>query len=450
MHANSDTGLTHRQTVTLLVISALLVAVAPLAKTVIPLGLVKLALFGVAAAVMGFLAFCYPKQGLYFTIFYIYAGLSFYAPYPVAAPLVVLIAASVLLRILRGDEEPINNWFFSASICVLTVIVIQSMVYAWYPAQALLALTVYAKVLVVVLLCLQLIRTPRDLERLAMVMLAGVVATVLLGVVNIKMGWEKDATAISAILDVNRFAGTHVNPNKGALYMGAGIPLAVYAIRRSRLLIYRFMFGMVAVGLVVAIVMSFSRQAFFPLGFVLFAVFFKEARNKWGYLTGIVVVLVTLWVIPPYYWYRLRSVSDMMQGMSEDWSFFLRLQAHKTAWHLFVDAPFTGVGLNNFQLRSATELIARIPTHNAYLDILVWLGIFGFAAYLAVLLSGVRGFIVAMKARWDPELDWLPHLCYYFLISFLTVLTGAVFQSVSLYYLVWIPVAAGVIAQRLA
>jgi O-antigen ligase len=162
------------------------------------------------------------------------------------------------------------------------------------------------------------------------------------------------------------------------------------------------------------------------------------------------VVLMTVWLVPPFYWYRLKSLSEMMQGMSEDWSFFLRVQAHKTAWRLFVDSPLTGVGLNNFQFRSASELFVRIGTHNTYLDILVWLGIFGFAAYMAVLFSGIKGFIAGIKTRWGSDLRWMSHLSYYFLISFLAILFGAIFQSLSFYYFIWLPVAAGVIAQRLA
>jgi O-antigen ligase len=407
-------------------------------------------MLGAAAACVGVLVFAYPKHGLYFTVFYIYAGLSFYTGYPLAAPLVVIITAAVLLRILRGDEMPVNNPLFAAVVCIFVVVVIQSMTYAWDPTLWLRAFGVLAKVLVMMFLCLQLIRTPKDFETLAMTILAGVVATVVFGLVNMRMGWERDATVLLGVIDFNRFAGTHINPNKGALYMVAGIPLAVYAIRRVGRMTLRFVFAVVAVGLVVATIMTFSRQAIFPLSLVLLAVVFREARNKWGYLSVLTVVLVTLWLIPPFYWHRLRSVSDMIQGMSEDWSFFLRVQAHKTAWHLFVDSPLTGVGINNFPVRSGSELPRRIPTHNAYLDILVGVGIFGFTAYLAILLSGIRGFLVAMKKRWNRELEWMNHLCYYFLISFLAILFGAVFQSISFYYLIWLPVVGGVIAQRLA
>jgi O-antigen ligase len=207
---------------------------------------------------------------------------------------------------------------------------------------------------------------------------------------------------------------------------------------------------LIAVGLVVATIMTFSRQALFPLLLVLIAVLAKEARSKWVFAVVIAVALIGVLLTPSYYWYRVRTITDMIQGVSEDWSFRLRLQAHITAWHLFVEHPFTGIGLGNFPSRSASELIRRIPTHDAYLDVLVGVGILGFAAYMAVLLSGIRGFITAMRTRWNSAHRWMGDLSYYFLVSFLSSLVGAFFQSVAFYYLLWIPVAGGLLARRLA
>lgn len=450
MQTAPGTPLTRRQSAIVFALSVLLVVAAFFSRSVLSLSILRFAVIGAAAPVVALLVFSYPRESFYFTVFYIYAGLNYYTGYPLAAPLVMLITLAVLFRILRGDETPVDDPFFVGAICLFVVLVITSMVYAWYPFAAIKAFTKVVKVLVVVFVCIQLVRTHKDFERFAMTIFLGVVATVVLGLVNMKMGWERNTTVLIGVLDFNRFAGTHINPNTGALYMVAGIPLAVYWITRAGRLYSRLLLGLVAIGLVVATIMTFSRQAIFSLAFVLLAVAFREARNKWGYMTVSLVVGLTFLLVPPYYWYRLSSISKMAQGMSEDWSFLLRLQAHKTAWHLFIDSPFTGVGLNNFIQRSANELFRRIPVHDAYMDVLSWLGIFGFLAFLSVLASGIRGFVIAARARWSDDLKWMSRLSYYFLVSFVAVLIGAAFQSVALYYLLWLPVAGGVVARRLA
>ncbi|UCG51130.1 MAG: O-antigen ligase family protein [Candidatus Latescibacterota bacterium] len=451
MHPHAGAVLTRKQATFFFLFAALLAFAVLTYKYVLPMYMVKLAAFGVVASVMGLLIFSYPKQALYVAVFYIYAGLRYYTPsFPLAHPIVVLIAAATLYRHFRGEEVRLKDSLYLWSSALFTLLAIQSMFVSYDHMGSLRVFSVVLKVLVMVYLVNQLLNTPKEYERLAMVILAGVIATVILGLVNIRMGWVRDETLITGLLSQGRFAGAHVNPNMGALYILAGLPLAVYAIRRAGRMATRIALVLIAVGLVVAVIMTFSRQALFPLLVVLIAVLVREGRSKWVFLVVLAAVLIGILLTPSYYWHRLRTITHMIQGVSEDWSFFLRLQAHITAWNLFVENPLTGVGLSNFPVRSASEVIARIPTHDAYLDVLVEVGILGFAAYMAVLFSGIRGFITAMRTRWDSEHRWMRDLSFYFLISFLSSLFGAFFQSAAYYYLLWIPVAGGVLARRLA
>jgi O-antigen ligase len=179
------------------------------------------------------------------------------------------------------------------------------------------------------------------------------------------------------------------------------------------------------------------------------AILFREARSKWVYLVVVLVLAVGLLLIPPFYWQRILSIGEVFSEATHDWSLMLRLLAIKTAWQLFLQHPLTGVGINNFWVRSATDLPARIVVHNAYLEILVSIGIVGFSVFWVIVASGVRGYWRALKARWDPECRWMNDLSYYFLLSFGCTLIGAMFEAIQWKYELWLPIALGLTMGRI-
>jgi O-antigen ligase len=165
---------------------------------------------------------------------------------------------------------------------------------------------------------------------------------------------------------------------------------------------------------------------------------------------ALAVVFTGVLFTPHYYWYRITSISQVFSTMNMDWSLAMRFKATKVGWQLFLDHPFTGIGLNNFIVRSASELIVRMGAHNTYIEILTGVGIFGFIAYIMMPVAGIRGFLRGIRAPWSPENRWMSDLSYYFLISLIAVLMGAFFQMVQFYRLFWVPVICGVIAGRMA
>jgi len=112
--------------------------------------------------------------------------------------------------------------------------------------------------------------------------------------------------------------------------------------------------------------------------------------------------------------------------------------------------PLTGVGINNFIVRSASELPVRIGAHNAYLEILVGVGIAGLTAFLAIIASGIVGLWKALKTRWENSYKWMNDLSYYLLVSLACTLLGAMFEAIQWKYELWLPVALGVSVGRLA
>jgi len=183
---------------------------------------------------------------------------------------------------------------------------------------------------------------------------------------------------------------------------------------------------------------------------VLLAVLFKEARSKWAYAAIVLVATIGILLIPQYYWYRISTISQMFEETTQDFSLMIRVKALQTGWHLFLQHPFTGVGLANFIVRSASELPVRMVAHNGYMEVLAGVGLFGFLAFILMPVAAIRGFVKAFRTRWPEEHGWMKDLSYYFLLSQVAILIGTFFQHVHFYRLFWVPVGAGLVAGKLA
>ncbi len=439
-----------RQIALLLASTGLFALIALAAWLVVPLSLVKLAVAGVLGCVVGLLVLAYPKYGAFFGLFYVYAGLSYYTSFPVAAPVTFLVAAAVILSFLRGDSFQITDPLFGWSVAFFTLFALQSLLFAYDYSLALYSLSEFAKSLLVVFILSQLLRTERDLQELGFVIFAATLSTVILGVVNVKLGLVKNWTVLMGAFGFLRFGTTHINPNNAALYLITGLPFGIYAVKRARRAWLKVVLIACAVSMVAATIMTFSRQAIFPMSVVLLGTLFKEARSKWVYVAVAAVVLMGILLTPQYYWYRISTVSDVFSQTTEDFSLRLRMQALATGWHLFLQHPFTGVGLANFTVRSATELIVRMGAHNGYLEILTGVGIFGLITFILIFVSGIRGYVKAIKTRWPEDRRWMSDLAYYSLLSMSAILVNLFFQHVQFYRVVWVPVAAGILAGKLA
>ncbi|MFH1755907.1 MAG: O-antigen ligase family protein, partial [Candidatus Latescibacterota bacterium] len=130
-------------------------------------------------------------------------------------------------------------------------------------------------------------------------------------------------------------------------------------------------------------------------------------------------------------------------------SIYTRLQAAKSAISLFLQYPLTGVGLNNFMARSGTDLYVQLVAHNSYLEILAGVGVFGFIAWMSIILSSVRGCCKGMRHRWDAKDDWLKSLSFYMLLSLISSLMNNMFISGEFAYFLWTPLAGGLVAGNL-
>jgi len=450
MEAVSSPALTKKQASRFFWVTGLVVLLVIAAWLVVPHNLILLAVAAAAASVLGLVVFAFPRFGLYFSIFFVIAGLSCYTSFPVAAPLSFLVAAAVVIQLVRGDSIRTRDALFNWSLAIFVAFVLVSFLVAWNYIYAVGSFLSFLKSAMLVFLIGQLIRTEKHLQELALVVFAAAFSSVILGIVNFKLGIVQEWTVLVTAIQWLRFGTTHANPNNAALYLIAGLPLCIYATKRVGSKGLKIFFVICAVALVAATVMTFSRQAIFPLTIVLLAVLFKEARSKWAYAAIVLVATIGILLIPQYYWYRISTISQMFEETTQDFSLMIRVKALQTGWHLFLQHPFTGVGLANFIVRSASELPVRMVAHNGYMEVLAGVGLFGFLAFILMPVAAIRGFVKAFRTRWPEEHGWMKDLSYYFLLSQVAILIGTFFQHVHFYRLFWVPVGAGLVAGKLA
>lgn len=413
--------------------------------------LIKYALIGFAGAVIALGILSFPRLGILFGIFYIYSGLSFYFHVPVAYPVIVVTLFAAIFVFLSGGSANLRDPWFIWSAIFFTLFAVQSMLFSYNVSYSLLSLSFYLKVLILTFLIVQFITSVKELELLFKIVFAGAVASVLLGVLNLKMGMVSNLNVIGGA-NLLRFSGTFEGPNTFALVLSSALPMGIYLARYRGGYFWKLLSTLGVITLIVATFISYTRAAIFPILFVIIAVIIKETkRSKFAFLlfviTGAVAVVL---FVPKIYWNRILAMGNIEEMSVTDWSLHLRLTAAKVALKMFTEHPFTGVGLRNFIVRSGPDLYVRIVAHNSYLEILAGTGIFGFLSLMAIFWSGIRNCLRGIRRRCEDAMDVrLSNLSFYVIIAMISPLIGATFLSNPFSYSIWIPLAAGLVLGRI-
>jgi len=414
----------------------------------LPARYIQLLALGAIACVIGLVLFAHPKHALLLAVFYIYASLTYYFKVPAGYPIIAMVIAAVILNAVRGEQAIYPTPGFNWALGLFAVLTAQSLIFAWDIDASLAEILRFVRSLVMVYLVVHLIRTPVDLRNYAMMILASVLIMLVMGVVNIFFGIA-DIRAADASGTV-RFASTHIDPNSFAVVVASALPIALLAIRLLRRWFMRAAIVGIILFMVFMIFSSFSRAAVFPVGFVVLVVMLRDVRGKWGFTSVGALVVGILVFVPAHYWQKVNSLQQLTSSITLDWSLRVRLMALHGAWDLFLDNLLTGVGLGNFPARSGSDVFQRMVAHNAYLEVAVGVGLFGIAAYLTMLGFVFAGFRKAIRTKWPAEFNWMPHVAFYMMVSFGSVLVGAIFLSMPFEYLIWLPAAAGLVAGRMA
>ncbi len=202
---------------------------------------------------------------------------------------------------------------------------------------------------------------------------------------------------------VARIRSVYGSPNNVGLYLGRALPLGLallmvglVGVRRRGTASRAALGGLAALGvglglIAVALVLSFSRGALvlgLPLAFAVLLIAWQGRRGALAVGGVIVVALIALPIllqIP-----RFATLFDVQSGTS-----FIRINLWISAWRMFLDHPWLGVGPDNFLyayrsfyiLPDAWQDPNLSHPHNLVMDFLSRLGMPGLLIGLTLLIG---------------------------------------------------------------
>jgi len=251
----------------------------------------------------------------------------------------------------------------------------------------------YLKVILVYLLAVNVLTSPKRLERLIWVLV------VVLGYFAFRavLDYMRGVNTVRGGTRVMGFVGGFMqNPNDMALNMVAFLPLAALVAMHNQSVFKRLVAAASGVLMMGAIVATGSRGGF--LGFaamLLVLAAFSVKKHPMFVMGGVVVVMCALPLAPSSYWNRIASIADNSKDDVQS------SQARKTlmgeSLDAFMENPLTGVGAGCFKdWNPKGRLEAWHEAHNVWLQVSAELGIFGFAAFLFLVM---RAFYAVFQTR---------------------------------------------------
>jgi O-antigen ligase len=251
----------------------------------------------------------------------------------------------------------------------------------------------YAKVILVYLLAVNVIESPRRLERLTWLLVLSI------GYLGFRAVFDY-ARGVNLIARGTRVAGSvggiMQNPNDLALNMTVFIPLAALMAMRPGSLVKRLIAAGCAACMMGAIVASGSRGGFLGFAAMLVVLAAFAARQRPAFvLAGALAVMCALPLAPASYWRRIASITDSSKDDYQ--SSEARKRLFGESFDAFLQNPITGVGAGEFKdWNPQKRMEAWHESHNVWLQVGAELGIFGLAAYM--FLVG-QSFVAALQTR---------------------------------------------------
>ncbi len=219
---------------------------------------------------------------------------------------------------------------------------------------------------------------------------------------------------VGLIEGVPRVKAIYGSPNNLALYLGRVLPLLTvvgWAGTGRR----RWLYAMALLLVGAAAFLTFSRGLLvfgLPAGLVTLALIEKRLRRP---VFGM-AVLVALALFPFLSTPRLASLLDWESGTT-----FWRLQLWRSAWRMFLEHPWLGVGPDNFLyayrsryvLPTAWQELNLSHPHNLFFDLLTRVGLLGTVPGLAMLALTLGHGWAWLRCRCDDETGRLSYLGLY-------------------------------------
>ena len=259
-----------------------------------------------------------------------------------------------------------------------------------------------------------------------------------------------------------RLSGPIGDPNFYGQTLLAVLPLALYRLLDEKKLRLKLV-AAISLGLLVFIILNtYSRGAFLGLVVVL-TLTLIERRIKLS--TILMIILAASFIMPLLLPFLPHGFTERIQTLSvfasedatvhQEASFRGRTSEMISALMMFVEHPFLGIGVGNYEANYqdyARRLGLEYRTeerqaHSLYLEIIAETGSFGLIAFIGLFMSLIAGLYKTRRQskRFDPPADWSTWLVS-LQIGVIAYLTTSIFLHGDFIRYLWLLVALGATA----
>ncbi len=323
--------------------------------------------------------------------------------YSFAATLVFWFIASVAVR--KGERTRFKLSELTPWTVGFAFLLVLSCVISVAPGDSVRYLCFHLTCMLLVILCVTVIESVRQLVRLEIFAMFGLLICSGCAWYQRVTGVEVDPMMVDLTVNQDmpgRVFSFFENPNAFGIVIVLLLPTAFALLIRTRSHWVRLLSVVTIVASLPALVMTYSRGAW--LGFLVALVIFFIIQ--WPKLLPLLIVLGLLCVpaLPDAVVHRIFTM-----GNTTDSSVNSRIPVYKAMLGLIRDYPLTGVGLGSDAVREAVSrggdyhsTTLFVHGHNIYLQIWAETGIFGLIAFLGTMFTAARDgmrVIVGKKAH---------------------------------------------------
>ena len=393
--------------------------------------------------------------GLLFLVFITYTRFSdvvvhYYAAPSVAKSFVVLLVVAILIRWAVSNDRPRGLLWPTIMVLAYGLVGFASLLYAPDTEAVLYSLSNYVKDALIALVIVALLKRPQQFRQLIYTFLfIGVfissfsVHQFLTGNFHSDYGGFAIAELMNIVGETNdfRLSGPVGDPNFFAQVMAVLVLIGVERLMHDRNVLVKILAAASAVLSAFTVVFTYSRGATLALVFALI-LFFVIYKLKPSQLIAVLFLGIAVFLFaPPTYFERLVSIRDILPSASggvdltSDRAIQGRASESLTAWTMFTQHPFTGVGLSNYtalyqeyakSLGLAPSARPRAP-HNLYLEVAAETGVIGLVIFLLMIGLAFRAILYARKEFLQAGMHDYAHMVTGFALGFSSYMLAALF-----------------------
>ncbi len=357
------------------------------------------------------------EWGLLFLVFTTYTHFStvvieYHGAPSIAKLFVVLLLLCIFIRWIIYGEQPTGWVPLTVLISVYGLIGFASILYSADTALTINALYFFSKNCIIAIIVVILLNRKSLFRNVIWSLL---IAGIFMGTIGVyqhltgtfeNVYWGFGRAVLKNIVDETsgyRISGPIGGPNFFAQILLVLIPLALDRLIGEKSLLLKFFAVWALAVCMLSIIFTYSRGAFVGI-FVMLVVYLilHPSRPKAAVLL-IVLLIPMLYFVPSQYIERIKTLEEILPGNEKkalaEASYRGRKSELMAAYQMFVDHPFRGVGLGNYEYHY--QQYARIlfldfrrenrEAHSRYLEVLAETGLLGFFAFIMILWQMMYG-----------------------------------------------------------